>query len=131
VLNQWVDEARKLLHDADRVKIGDDQIGSYLSHSPVGNDGVWPHESVRSVIERVKSSQLDLAIRLGKQNARGMTSRSPWDGGKQERILAAQYYSDAKKIELIYPRTAEILRDIGRDYDNEARRQDWDSELHD
>lgn len=131
VLNQWVDEARKLLHDADRIKIGDDQIGSYLSHSLVGNDGVWPHESVRSVIERVKSSQLDLAIRLGKQNARGITSRSPWDGGKQERILAAQYHSDAKKIELIYPRTAEILRAIGRDYENEARRQDWDSELCD
>lgn len=130
-LNQWVNDARKLLQDADRVKIGDDQIGTYLSHSPVGSDGVWPHEAVRSIVERVKSSQLDLAIRIGKQNARGMTSRSPWDGGKQERILAAQYYSDAKKIELIYPRTAEILRSIARDYYNEARRQDWDSELHD
>lgn len=129
-LNQWVDDARKLLQEADRATIGDDQIGSYLSHSPVGSDGVWPHEAVRSVIERVKSPQLDLAIRIGKQNARGMTSRSPWDGGKQERDLAAQYYSDAKKIELIYPKTAEILRNIARDYDNEARRQDWDSELH-
>jgi hypothetical protein len=131
VLNQWVDDARKLLQDADRVKIGDDQIGSYLSHSPVGNDGVWPQEAVRGVIERVKSSKLDLAMRLGKQNARGVTSRMPWDGGKQERILAEQYNSDAKKIELIYPRTAEILRNIARDYENEARRQDWDSELHD
>lgn len=131
VLNQWVDDARKLLQDADREKIGDDQIGSYLSHSPIGSDGVWPHEAVRSVIERVKSPQLDLAIRIGKQNARGMTSRSPWDGGKQERILAEKYRSEAEKIELIYPRTAEILRNIARDYENEARRQDWDSELHD
>ena len=130
-LNQWVDNARNLLQDADREEIGDDQIGSYLSHSPVGSDGIWPHEAVRRVIERVRSPQLDLAIRIGKQNARGVTSRSPWDGGKQERILAAQYEGDAKRIELIYPRTAEILRSIARDYDNEARRQDWDSELHD
>ena len=99
--------------------------------SPVGNDGIWPHEAVRNIIEKIKSPQLDLAIRIGKQNARGMTSRSPWDGCKQERELATKYYGDAKKIELTYPRTAEILRSIARDYDNDARRQDWDSELHD
>lgn len=131
VLNKWVDDARKLLQEADREKIGDDRIGNYLSHSPSGSDGVWPHEAVRSVIERVKSSQLELAIRIGKQNSRGVTSRSPWDGGRQERVLAKQYEHDAKKIELIYPRTAEILRSIARDYDNDARRQDWDAELHD
>lgn len=130
VLNKWVDDARKLLQEADREKIGDDRIGNYLSHSPSGSDGIWPHEAVRNVVERVKSSQLELAIRTGKQNSRGVTSRSPWDGGKQERVLAKQYENDAKKIELIYPRTAEMLRSIARDYDNDARHQDWDSELN-
>jgi hypothetical protein len=131
VLNRWVDDARKLLQEADRATIGDDQIGSYLSHSPVGSDGVWPHEAVRSVIERIRSGEFDAGFSTGRLNARGMTSRSPWDGGKQERELAAQYYNDAKKIELIYPRTAEILRDIARSYENQARHEDWDSELHD
>jgi hypothetical protein len=130
-LNQWVDDARKILHEADRIAIGDDRIGNYLSHSPVGSDGVWPHEAVRSVIERVKSTELDLAIRIGKENARGMTSRLPYEGGKQEHVLAAQYSDDAKKIELSYPRTAELLRNIGRDYATEARRHDWRSELRD
>jgi len=31
--------------------IGDDQSGSYLSRSPIENDGIWPHESVRTVID--------------------------------------------------------------------------------
>jgi hypothetical protein len=130
-LNRWVDDARKLLQESDRATIGDDQIGTYLSHSPVGSDRIWPHEAVRSVIERIRSSEFDAGFITGRLNARGMTSRSPWDGGKQERDLAAQYNNDAKKIELIYPRTAEILRDIARNYESHARHEDWDSELHD
>lgn len=130
ILNKWVDDARKLLQEADREKFGDDQIGSYLSHSPVGSDGIWPHEAVRSVIERVRSTELDSAFQVGKLSARGMTSRSPWDGGKQERELAKQYLDDAKNIQLSYPRTAEILRNIARSYENQARHEDWDSELN-
>jgi len=50
VLNQWVNEVRRMLEEADRKKIGDDQIGNYLSNSPNGSDGVWPHETIRDVM---------------------------------------------------------------------------------
>jgi len=58
-----------------------------------------------------------------------MTSRNPYDGGAQERVLAATYFQDAKRIELKYPRTAGILREIAHQYELDAEREDRESEL--
>ena len=112
-----------------RIKIGDDQIGTYLSRSPVGNDGIWPHESVRAVIERTNSEEIEFALKIGRKNSRGVTSRHPYAGGDQERKLAQEYKSDAKKIQLISPRTAGILRAIAKSYESEAKREDQAVEI--
>lgn len=128
-LNEWVDQARKMLSEAGRLKIGDDRIGSYLSRCDEGSDGIWPHEAVRSVIERVRSVELDQAIHIGRINSRGTTTRSPFAGGEQERELAATYEENAQKIELIHPRTADILRSLARSYERDAAREDQKVEL--
>jgi hypothetical protein len=128
-LNQWISVARSALKDYGRVEIGDDCIGKYLSTCPVGKDGIWPHECVRAVIERVKSKQIDEAINVGRRNARGVTTRHPYSGGEQERVLAKKYYADADSIQLISPRTAAILRAIGHSYDWDAEREDREVEL--
>lgn len=128
-LNDWVNRARQMLHKVGRLKIGDDRIGCYLSRCAEGSDGIWPHEAVRSVIERVRSVELDTAIRVERLNSRGVTSRSPFAGGEQEKILAASYTKNAQKMELIYPRTAEILRSLAKSYENLALHEDWEVEL--
>ena len=128
-LNKWVDQARTILRESGRLKIGDDRIGSYLSRCPVGSDGIWPHEAVRSVIERVRSIELDEAIHVGRINSRGVTSRSPFAGGEQERKLALSYEENAQQIELISPRTADILRGLTRSYERAALREDREVEL--
>lgn len=128
-LNEWVDIAREVLEDAGRLKIGDDRIGTYLSRCPIGKDGMWPHESVRAVIERVRSRELDEAIECGRLNSRGTTSRHPYAGGEQERVLSRKYYADAESIQLISPRTADILRSIAKSYEWDADRQDREVDL--
>jgi len=42
------------------LKIGDRCIGKLLSHSPTGNDGVWPHETVRDILERYESRGIEV-----------------------------------------------------------------------
>ncbi len=131
VLSEWISEVRHRLSSVGRAKIGDDMIGKLLSHSPIGIDDIWPHESVRSAIEHYKSNEMDQAIIVGRRNSRGVTSRHPYSGGDQERALAQKYYEDAQSIQLIYPRTAEILNSIAKRYEWDANREDIDVELRD
>jgi len=131
VLNNWVDEARNLLKNSGRKEIGDDKIGELLSCSQDGEDGIWPYEAIRDVIERIQSPELDKAIICGKRNARGVTSRSPYAGGEQERVLVAKYNNDAESIQLLYPRTADILRSIAKGYEWDAEREDREVDLRD
>jgi len=130
-LNEWVDQARKMLIEIGRLKIGDNHIGIYLSRCPEGSDGIWPHETVRGVIERVRSVDLDRGIQIGRYNSRGITSRAAFEGGQQERKLTENYEKNAKKIEFIQPRTAAILRDLAQSYGRDAKRIDDDVELFD
>jgi len=129
MLSEWVNLARGELENVGRLEIGDDRIGFYLSRCPAGNDGIWPHESVRTIIERVRSKQLDEAIACGLYNSRGVTSRKPYDGGDQERSLAQSYRAAAETIQLISPRTAAILFSIAKSYEYDANREDRDVEL--
>jgi len=123
-LSEWVESTRRILREADRSKIGDDQIGSYLSRCPEGKDGIWPHESVRAVIEKVRSREFDVGFECGRINSRGITSRDPYAGGVQERTLTKKYYTDAEEIQLVSPRTADILYSISRGYEWDAERED-------
>ncbi|MCP4049866.1 MAG: hypothetical protein GY730_04085 [bacterium] len=128
-LMDWVLKARSLLEDADRTEIGDQTIGQYLSKSPEGDDNIWPHESIRHVIEAIKSKHLDIGLELGKRNSRGVTSRHPYSGGEQERILAEKYNFDANIIQFPFPRTAKILRSIAKAYERDGDWADRDVEL--
>jgi hypothetical protein len=130
-MNHWIDVARDRLRKVGRSEVGDIVMGNILSSCPKGTDGVWPHESVRAVIERLKSRKLESGIITGVFNARGVTTRNPYSGGKQERELAKNFYSDAESLQLIYPRTSEMLRSISRNYEREADREDRDVELID
>jgi hypothetical protein len=130
-LNEWIDQVRAILKNAGREDIGDDKLGYLLSKSPSGKDGIWPHEAVRTVIERIRSKCLEEAIECGKRYSGGMTSRHPYAGGEQERLLAKKYYAEAESIQLTSPRTANILRSIAKSYEWDAEREDREVELRD
>ncbi len=128
-LEAWVREARLALAESDRSDIGDEQIGQVLSASPIGSDGIWPCEPVRELLESIGSSSMETGIHIGVVNSRGVTTRGPYDGGKQERDLAARYREWAKQAASQWPRTSRILRRLAEDYERDARRQDERAEL--
>lgn len=128
-LREWVCEAREKLKRLDRVKIGDDQIGEILSKSPLGTDEIWPHEAIRDLVEKLQNPELEKALEVGKINSQGVTTRSPFDGGKQEREIAEKYQEQIEYIMLKWPRTSEILRRLKKSYERDANREDRQVEM--
>jgi hypothetical protein len=128
-LRDWVLEARRLLSDARRLGIGDEQIGQVLSGAPSDPDGTWPPRVVRNLIEEIRSDDLENGIIVGRYNSRGVTSRAIGEGGTQERAIAEQYEGLATAVEDTAHRTAGMLRKIAKSYRAEAAHEDLSSSI--
>jgi hypothetical protein len=128
-LKSWVQTAREQLAATGRREIGDLQIGQALGNSPIGDDGLWPHEAVREVIETIGSPEITRGIGLKIYNRRGVVSKNLDEGGAQERELSARYTQYSKAMVEQWPQTAAMLRDIAGFYEHDAARSDDDVEL--
>ncbi|MEJ2376373.1 MAG: hypothetical protein P8Y71_13475 [Pseudolabrys sp.] len=127
-IEKWIRETRILAAKADRAEIGDVQIGQVLAHAPADDDGVWPCIPVREVIEITRSAELENGIYTGVFDKRGVTTRSPTDGGIQERELAQTYQAWSEKTRLEYPRTSAVLGKIAEGYERDAQHHDDNAE---
>ena len=130
-LTTWVNEARRLCAERGRGGIGDDFIGQLLSRAPVGDDGIWPCEPVRELLEQVASQDMGNGFDVGIHNRTGVTTRSAFDGGGQERTLVEEYKGQANEIAARWPTTAGLLRRIAESYEREAQWHDRDAEERD
>ena len=123
-LTEWVSEARRLCRERGRAVVGDIQIGELLASAPVGQDGVWPCEPVRGLLDGLASDDMGRGFAMGKHNLRGVTSRAMTEGGAQERSLEEQFRGDAARLASKWPLTARWLRAIADDYRAEGRFHD-------
>ena len=123
----WVKEVRRLCAEHDREAIGDQHIGQLLSRAPTEEDGIWPCQPVCEVMEMIASQQIGIGFGIGVQNARGAQWRGK--GGAQERDLAAEYRSQAKKRAFEYHYVSSVLESIAADYDSEAKWWDDEAEI--
>ena len=144
-LAAWVQEALRLLADANRTEIGEQYIGRVLRYgpdaapAPVGDAAAdedappplidWPTEAIRDVIETAASDHIETGFALEVYNSRGVTSRGMTDGGGQERALSRQYRQRAAFVGPMYPRTSAMLKRIAESYDRDAERHDRDADL--
>ena len=118
----WSDRARTACKG--RGDPCDTHIGQVLAHyAPTGTDGIWPHESVRSLIEHINSRALENGFRTGVLNRPGFTTRDPFAGGAQEQTLATQFRTWALRLATSH-RTAATLGEIADDYERDAHRED-------
>jgi len=118
-LSLWVDEARRLGEKSGHSVITDIYVGHLCGHAPVGQDGGWPHRVVRDEIERIGSDDLERGIYIERRNMRGVTMRGVYDGGDQERELAASY-EDWRSKAMIWPRTSALLRALAQSWEKDA-----------
>ncbi|MGC0370715.1 hypothetical protein [Microbacterium sp. SLBN-111] len=120
----WAAKARELLKEADRLEVGESQIGQVLAFAPADEDGTWPARAVRDFLEAHGSKKVLSGFSMGTYNKRGVTSRGVTEGGAQEYALADRYtkWADATKIR--WPKTSRVLRDLADEYRSEGRRND-------
>jgi len=123
-LGTWLESARALLAESDRLDIGELQIGEVFAHAPTDPDGTFPTRAVRDVLEVAPSDRMERGFVAGVHNMRGVTSRGMTDGGQQEFDLAADFEAKADLIDATHPRTAGALRQIANSYRDEGRRND-------
>src|SRR5207248_1096073 len=123
-LRAWVSDARHLLEEADRLSVGDDEIGQALAAAPADPDGLWPCLPVRDLVEELANEHIDAGFARRIFNNRGATSRSLTAGGAQEWSLVAQYRERAQRLRVEWPRVATIFESLAETYERDARRED-------
>ena len=125
-LLRWVTEARGLCREHGRIEIGDERIGQWLSKASSEDDSHWPCRSVCDVLEAIASEDMATGFEVGVHNGRGVTTRGPYEGGGQERDLAAKYRAWAQARRFEYPFVGRILDSIAEGYERDATRMDAD-----
>lgn len=131
-LSNWVTQCRAQFNDHDDGGVGDRAIGRVLASSPEGQDGIWPAEQVRAVIESLKNEDVEAGFMAGRYNQRGVSVRPVYDGGRVERIQAQEYRGAAKQFAIRWPRTAGVLWQMADVYEQDANHLDkWDERLAD
>lgn len=125
-LTEWVAAVRKSCAELDRTAIADVCLGKLLSHAPTGEDGVWPNEVVRDVIEDLQSEDVASGAHTGLYNARGVHWRG--EGGGQERELADKYRNWADALQFTHPFvSSSLLMSMVKTYIREAEQQDTEA----
>lgn len=128
-LFEWVTVARRLLSEAGRLGIGDEQIGRVLRYGPPPSGDEWPCEPIRDLIEAADSDRLESGLLVEIYNSRGTISRGSTEGGGQEWGLVKRYQRYASFAAASWPRTAGFLKSVAKSYEIDARRNDLNAEL--
>jgi addiction module HigA family antidote len=122
-LMKWVETVRQSCSELGRAEIGDEFVGRLLANAPVGEDGVWPCEPVRQVMEATQSEAMMSGAHTGVYNARGVHARG--EGGGQERELAEKYRKWGLALQFSHPYvSANLLMRLAATYEREGHRED-------
>jgi len=129
-MDEFVRKARDLATEADRLEVCDSQLGQILAHAPLGDDGVFPFGPARDALEAIGTTDILNGFRVGCFNKRGVHTRGVFDGGDQERDLAAIYRSHAEALQVSHPRVSATLEALASSYDRDGVIQDLDAKLN-
>jgi addiction module HigA family antidote len=125
-LGKWVKSVRDACAELGRAEIADVCLGKLFSSAPEGNDGVWPCEPVRQVMEEIQSEKVSEGAHIGLYNARGVHWRG--EGGDQERELADKFRRWAQALQYSHPFVAStLLMGMVKGYEHEASREDTEA----
>ena len=121
----WAEDAFLRAAEVSRKEAAESHFGGLLARFARWRSwDDWLPECVLSFLDRPENGSLRERFELGVRNARGVTTRGPYDGGAQERQLAARYRELATRYRITYPRVSVLLSATAENYEQDARRQD-------
>ena len=101
-------------------------LGGIYGRAIAGKDGIFPHESIRELLEQFDNDELGLQVCVAYINNQG--ARFITDGSDQMQ-KAAKFTADAQALSISYPHTATILQKIADSYRREGKSDRLYSEL--
>lgn len=116
-IKNWVEIFETALKEQDQESLFSNLLGRVLAHSPIGEDGFYPCEAVRDIIEIYGNRDLYSSYTISVFNERGIHSPT---AGRAERELAEGYKRTADYLRVKYPKTAEIYDGLYTQYKREA-----------
>lgn len=129
-LRSWIMRVISLLEkldDKELCRLGMGQIGAMLANCPADpNDGIWPICYVREVLEEVCNQDIIEGLMRGKYNSCGFHSVDRRNPGGYWEEKAKKFRNDAEAIRFQYPKTAEILDYLNKDFEMNAKRANTD-----
>lgn len=117
-LKDWVNQFKSKLIEQRQLNLLGHELGRLFAYSPVGEDGYYPHESVREIIEELEDDKLRSSYVIAECNKRGVYSP---DAGRTEKEMALKYKENADSVRTIYPETAKIYDSLYESYYYESK----------
>jgi hypothetical protein len=85
---------------------------------------MWPCVAARKLLATNSVAGLSRALAIAKYNLIGVRTRALGVGGRGEREMAARYAEWAHELDLTWPETASMLRDMAREHEEAAKGED-------
>lgn len=126
-LGEWINSVRSLAEKDGRLIGADIEIGRILAQYPEQTED-YPPNAICEIIEEINSETINRNYQTALFNKRGFSSRSPFEGGNRERSLVEYFEKLAKNKEILYPKVAEIFRNLAKGYMQDAKREDENAE---
>ena len=128
-LREWIDVARALGRECDRLEFADRCIGQLLAKYSEDSP-YWPERMIFQVIEDINTEELKEGYSVGMLKKGGVTIRGAFDGGDIERERAEYFGVLASEHMCDYPNVAEVFQRLQDEYGLRANSHDevaeWD-----
>jgi len=123
ILNNWIATVRSKGKDANYLNGVDCEIGKLMACYPRNNTR-WPSEEICEVIDTLDSQAILSHFEKEIFNSRGVTLRGLYDGGSQERSLAAYFDKMASLSLPKFQLTASVLTRLANGYKRQGKEED-------
>lgn len=123
-LIEWVRAARTLAAERGCLEFVDNCIGTLLAGAPLGDDGAWPDEAVRDIVESIADNHLAEGLSIGFMNRRRDIVRENNEGDRQEKMLSGKLREWSTIIAPTWIRSARLLREMADWLDGISRALD-------
>lgn len=127
-LKEYVNELLRLGKEKDKLSHVYHAIGRLLACYPKSTTEK-PPTVICEIIDGMSNDTVCNSYHTRIYNRLGSTVRGPFDGGGIEKNKAQRFGKIADALQVEYPVTAGIYRNLSEVYESEARRQDDEAEL--
>lgn len=128
-LSEYFEELKRLAKQYHRTNIFPIIIGQILGNFRETED--YPSEMFCRFVEHFNDDRIDSEIRCALFNRRGMTTRSPFEGGTIERHHIQTFTKYRDKARYHSPRLTRIFEKLIKEYQQMAEKEDNEAKLLD